>query len=56
MGTTGAQTRATPKGRLTQRGVELGHHLSPHHRARDLALPLPCDRRLDPQGRGLGCR
>ena len=47
-GTTGAQSSSTPAGRRSESGVELGHHLSPHHRARDLGVPLPGDRRLEP--------
>jgi len=39
-----------------QSGVELGHHLLAHYRAWDLAVLQPGDRRLVPQGRGLGCR
>jgi hypothetical protein len=45
-----------PWGRWHERGVELGHHLPPHHRARDLAVPLSGDRRLETQGGALGCR
>jgi len=33
----------------------VGHHLSAHHRSRDLALPLSGGRCLEPQGGGLGC-
>jgi hypothetical protein len=36
-------------------GVELGHLLFAYHRAWDLALSLPGDRHLEPQGGGLGC-
>ena len=54
--TTGAQTSSTPAGCRSESGVELGHHLLAHHRAWDLAVPLAGDRRLEPQGGGLGCR
>jgi transposase InsO family protein len=37
-------------------GVELGHHLSADQRPGRLVLPLSGDRRLEPQGRRLGCR
>ena len=51
---TGAQTGSTPAGRRSESGVGLGHHLSPHYRPGDLAVPLPGDRRLEPQSGGLG--
>jgi len=38
----------------SESSVELGYHLSPHHRARDLAVPLSGHRRLEPQGGDLG--
>lgn len=54
--TTGAQTGSTPARSRAESVVELGHHISPHHRARRLAVPLPADRRLESQGGGLGWR
>ena len=37
-------------------GLELGHHLSAHHGAGCVAVPLPGGRCVEPQGGGLGCR
>ena len=37
-------------------GLELGHHLSAHHGAGCVAVPLPGSRCVEPQGGGLGCR
>tara|TARA_Y100001954_G_scaffold36019_1_gene34918 strand:+ start:22930 stop:23523 length:594 start_codon:yes stop_codon:yes gene_type:complete len=34
---------------------ELRYHLSPHNGPRDLAVPLPGNRRLESKGSGLGC-
>jgi hypothetical protein len=45
---------------LADQGLYIGSESSfyriPHHPVRDLVLPLPGDRRLEPQGCGLGCR
>ena len=35
--------------------MELGYHLSTHQCQKGLALSLVGDRRVEPQGRGLGC-
>ena len=35
--------------------MELGYHLSAHQCQRDLDLPIVGYRRVEPQGRGLGC-
>jgi len=43
-----AQTGSTPASRWAESGVELGYHLSPHQGPRNLAVPLPGDRRLEP--------
>jgi hypothetical protein len=42
----------TPLGGRTEAGVELGHHLTAHHRARCVALPVSGARRLEPQSGG----
>jgi hypothetical protein len=42
----------TPLGGRTEAGVELGYHLTAHHRARCVALPVSGARRLEPQSGG----
>ena len=54
--TTGTAHRATAQGGRAELGLELGHHLPAHHRARCVAVPLSDARRLEPEGCGLGCR
>ena len=51
--TTGVQPSSRPVSRRSESDVEMGHHLSLHHRARDLAVPLHGARDLEPLGGGL---
>jgi hypothetical protein len=53
--TTGTKNGAKAQGRRSEPGLELGHHLSAHHRSWDLAVPLPGKRRQEPKGSDLGC-
>jgi transposase InsO family protein len=54
--TTGAKASARAQSVRPKPGVELGHHLPAHHRAWRLVVLLSGDRRLVPQGGGLGLR
>jgi len=53
--TTGTESRSKAQGYRSKPALVLGHHRSPHHCPRDLALPRSGDRALEPQGGGLGC-
>ena len=56
-GNTGNKTRAASQGFRSELALELRHHLSPHHHARDLPLPLSGYRSLQPESSALGfCR
>ncbi len=50
-----SQGRYRVWGCRTEPGVELGHHQPADQRAWRLVVPLSGDRRLEPEGRGLGC-
>jgi hypothetical protein len=54
--TTGTKTSAKAQVDRPKPGVELGHHLPAHQRQGCVAVPLPGDRRLEPQCGGLGYR
>ena len=55
-GTIATTASAAAQGYRSEPALEWGHHLSPHHRARDLALPLFGDRCLESESGGLGGR
>lgn len=44
--THGQEQSASPTGRKAKSGMELGHHLSPYHHPRQVALTLSGDRRI----------
>jgi hypothetical protein len=50
----GSESSSRLRGLRSEAGLGLGHHLPAHHLARDLAVPLPGDRCLEPQVGGLG--